>query len=195
MNQSIVTPLVNRAREVVNCLLDEARKKKMPVEPDDDEFNPSEIVKNYQPTALEGNELIDALKRIAPQMTVEVIWEPDPDGEWFEENGNVRNYECWQSEVKVQIQLNGEFFDGNAYLGGTWENKGDHPSESNPNISGYLPQMIEEAIDELIKSVPAAQYQETEEELRTGEAVLAAKKFVKDQMRLSYDAQQRQHGQ
>jgi hypothetical protein len=34
-------------------------------------------------------------------------------------------------------------------LGGTWEKAGDIPEESNPDISGYEPQMTIEALEEL----------------------------------------------
>jgi hypothetical protein len=40
-----------------------------------------------------------------------------------------------------------------ASLGGPWEKAGDLPEESNPDISGYEPDMTREALEELLGKV------------------------------------------
>lgn len=91
---------------------------------------------------------------------IETIWEYDDDPDWdIFDGGNALHGDstddwiCWMSEVRVTTIRKGEFVTGSAYLGGTWEKAGDHPSKSNPEISGYYPQMLEEALEELSKEL------------------------------------------
>ena len=65
------------------------------------------------------------------------------------EDENPADWQAWQSEIRATAILDGEEVSGCAYLGGTWEKAGDIPEESNPDISGYEPQMTIEALEEL----------------------------------------------
>jgi hypothetical protein len=102
-----------------------------------------------------ASELLATLARLASSISIETIWEHDNDcgpiskdcdGFTSEDDDE---WQAWQSEVKASAIVCGKLVSGSAYLGATWERVGDHPSRSNPEISGYLPQMIEEALHDL----------------------------------------------
>jgi hypothetical protein len=97
------------------------------------------------------------LALVAPDINIETLWEHDSDCRFEDEDGlegeNPNDWQCWQSEVKASIIVGGQLVTGSAYLGGTWEKYEDHPSKSNPDISGYENQMTEEALGELSKAV------------------------------------------
>jgi len=68
---------------------------------------------------------------------------------------------------------------GSAYLGGTWEKYGENPSVSNPEISGYEPQMTVEALNDLrIYCDP-----------KTIRQIDKAIRLIKKEMQASYKAQ------
>lgn len=96
-------------------------------------------------------ELLARLAQVAPSIAIETIWERDTDARWDMDPscGDPDDFTAWQSEVRASAIVAGRMVSGSAYLGGTWEKYGDNPAKSNPEISGYLPQMIEEALQEL----------------------------------------------
>jgi hypothetical protein len=129
-------------------------------------------------------ELQKQLAQLAPSVSLQTIWEHDPDlwdirkdCDGFDDE-NPDDWQAWQSEIRATAICNGEEITGSAYLGGTWERYGDNPEESNPTISGYEPQMIVEALENL----PEA----TEE---IAGQICAAIAFLQDDMRRSYDEQ------
>ena len=95
------------------------------------------------------------LKQVAPNIKITTIWSPDPfsgpiseecdgfdpseDGDWC----------AWQSEVRATAIESGEEITGSDHLGGTFERVEDDPEFSNPDISGYYPQMVDRALEEL----------------------------------------------
>lgn len=91
------------------------------------------------------------LKTIAPHIAIEIVWEPDQDATWDIEDPEMKeeDYEAWQSTVRASVIAHGELVSGEEHLCSTWEKYGDKPAESNPDISGYLPQMIQGALREL----------------------------------------------
>lgn len=103
-------------------------------------------------------DLLATLAQIAPSVSIQTIWEHDndihpdihKDCDGMDDE-DPDDWQAWQSEVKATAICNGEEVSGSAYLGGTWEKWDDMPAESNPEISGYLPQMIIEALEELAK--------------------------------------------
>jgi len=107
--------------------------------------------------------LQDALYSVAPLIRIRTIWEKDMDSarEWSEltKKGNCfegekrQDWTCWQSEIEALVIVDFEQVKASAYLGGTWERKGDHPAVSNPDISGYELQMTVEALEEIEKLV------------------------------------------
>jgi hypothetical protein len=107
-------------------------------------------------------ELLARLAQLAPSISIETIWEHDMDCRDITkdcdmpEGTDPADWQAWQSEVKASAVVNGRHVSGNAYLGGTWEKYGDDPAQSNPEISGYLPQMIQEALQNLRPSLSPA---------------------------------------
>lgn len=107
-----------------------------------------------------GEDTIRKLDLNPDSIVIETIWELDdfPDMEIFRKGWALHgedpdDWTCWQSEVRATTIRKGKYVIGSAYLGGTWEKAGDHPSKSNPEISGYYPQMLEEALEELSKEL------------------------------------------
>lgn len=100
-------------------------------------------------------DLIAELAKVAPSIAIETIWERDTHARWDADDSlDPDDFTAWQSEVKVSAIIGGKMVSGSEYLGGTWEKYGDKPGESNPEISGYLPQMIQEALNDLLKQLP-----------------------------------------
>ena len=100
------------------------------------------------------------LASIAPMVDVHTLWSLDYDDKFdgpynkdWTEGLNPKDWKCWQSEVRASIIKNGELVSGSSYLGGTWEKSGSKPHISNPEISGYEPQMTEEALEELLSRI------------------------------------------
>lgn len=109
-------------------------------------------------------ELQKKLATLYGGISIETIWSHDEDAS-FTKHGMTEpggcfhgedpdDWQAWQSEVRASAIYNGEIVSGSAYLGGTWEKYGDNPAESNPEISGYEPQMTQEALEELAKLCP-----------------------------------------
>ena len=95
------------------------------------------------------------LATVAPSIFIRTIWEPDPyctdirkecDGM---DDENPDDWQAWQSEIRATAIHNGDEIRGSDYLGGTWEKAGDVPEESNPDVSGYEPDMTIRALEEL----------------------------------------------
>jgi len=104
------------------------------------------------------------LAKIAPSISIKTIWEHDPDcerefkdlsknpGDCF--YGEKRsNWQPWQSEIRVSSIVGGEELTASEYMGATWEKRSANPERSNPDISGYEPQMTEEALGSLYKQI------------------------------------------
>jgi hypothetical protein len=100
-------------------------------------------------------ELLARLAALAPSISIQTIWEHDTDLHDIRKYCDMppdtcpADWQAWQSEVRAVAIVGGKEVSGSAYLGGTWERATDHPAKSNPEISGYLPQMIQEALQEL----------------------------------------------
>jgi hypothetical protein len=116
-------------------------------------------------------ELQKALAKIAPSVSIQTIWEHDcdlrdirKDCDGFDDE-NPEDWQAWQSEVKATAIVNGEEISGSDYLGGTWEKAGDHPAESNPEISGYEAQMTEEALEILLSRFSPVRHRELASEI------------------------------
>jgi len=95
------------------------------------------------------------LATVAPSISIRTIWEHDTDC-WDirkecdgMDDENPNDWQAWQSEIRATAISGGEEISGSDYLGGTWEKAGDDPAESNPDVSGYEPDMIEGALEDL----------------------------------------------
>jgi len=88
------------------------------------------------------------LERVAPHVHFDVERSVDRDASWDgdgpdpEEEG----YVAYQYRVSANTILNGKRVEGDAGLSGTYELPGKH----DPDIGGYLPQLLQEAVDELM---------------------------------------------
>ena len=102
-------------------------------------------------------ELQKKLAKTSPSIAISTLWEHDHDLHDIRkdcdgmDDENPEDWQAWQSEVRAMVIHEGEELTGSAYLGGTWEKAEDHPETSNPDISGYEPQMTVEALEELAK--------------------------------------------
>lgn len=102
------------------------------------------------------SEILALLAQVAPSIAIETVWQHDDDERWddpinadWTKDEDPDDWQCWQSEVRATIIIDGKLVTGSAYLGGTWERYGDNPESSNPEISGYFPQMCVEALESL----------------------------------------------
>lgn len=88
------------------------------------------------------------LRRIAPNIAFSVNWEGDPYHSWDGDGPDPREegYEPHNVDVIAHAIVNGEDIEGRNNLGGVY----DKPDERDPDIHGYLPQMLEEAAKELL---------------------------------------------
>ena len=90
--------------------------------------------------------LIEETRRARPDIAVSVTWEPDPGFVW---DGDGPEPDCEIAHnvtVTARAIRNGELIEGNAYLGGSFSPPGGPHC---PDVHGYFPQMLEEAIAEL----------------------------------------------
>ncbi len=141
---------------------------------------------NQSKAKTETDTLLSSLALVAPSIALAITWERDELSKWDIEDSTLDpdDFEAWQSEVTATAIVDGKLACGSDNLGGTWEKFGDHPSKSNPDISGYLPQMADEAYGELKHRLPI-----TAHSLRA-ECELA-QAYLEKWMRKSYEEQQR----
>jgi hypothetical protein len=97
--------------------------------------------------------MLDKLKEIAPNVAFSISREYDPDFQWDGDGPDPQDegYEPQNVTVTANAIVNGELIEGNAYLGGSY----DLPDAPCPNVHGYLPQMIEEALTDLEAALDA----------------------------------------
>lgn len=88
-----------------------------------------------------------------PSVAISVTRERDFDARWDGEGPDPTEigYDAYTVVVRAFFILNGEIIEGNSYLGSSYY-KPDEPIDM---AHGYLPQMIEEALEELHKIHPA----------------------------------------
>ena len=113
------------------------------------------------------SDLLAKLAKVAPSISIRIIWEHDCDMIDIRkhccgfDDEDPDDWQAWQSEVQAVAIIDGAEVSGSDYLGGTWEKACDHPSQSNPEISGYLPGMIGEALRDLVKQLPVIDTDQT----------------------------------
>ena len=139
---------------------------------------------------MKPTELLAHLVAVAPSIALSTHWSPDPDSDIFApgsvfDTEDPDDWQCWQSEVRASAIAAGRLVTGSDYLSDVWERFGDAPAESNPDVSGYLPQMVEEALADLANhpDLPGNLHAEIE----TARAAVAA------EMQARYDEQQAAH--
>ncbi len=102
--------------------------------------------------------IMRALRKIAPSVEFSVEHYEDPTEVWEGPDPNPRDegFEAYSVTVSASAIWKGKRLTGNAYLSGVWEK----PDKIDPDIGGYLPQMLELAAKELYivsgKKIPEA---------------------------------------
>ncbi len=89
--------------------------------------------------------ILSALRRIAPNVSIETNWSEDADFIWDGDGPDPaeKGYFPHTVEVVVTVETEGgKTFSGNDFLGGTYA----RPGVEDPNVSGYFPQMLEMAL-------------------------------------------------
>ncbi len=93
---------------------------------------------------------IDRLKITRPEIAVVVTWEEDHDYEWDGDGEDPITEGFYPYDVCVTASriVNGELLEGTAYLGGCYSKDA---GKDNPEVSGYLDGLVEEAVANLDK--------------------------------------------
>ncbi len=104
----------------------------------------------------------ERLKKIAPTVVFSTEWTPDRHFKWDGDGPDPieRGLIAFDVDVTATVIVNGEFKEGKASLGGTYED----PDKKDPDISGFLPQMLQESATELLKeliNIPGSSVQAT----------------------------------
>ncbi len=120
------------------------------------------------------------LKQIAPSIHFDVKYELDPSFVWDGDGPDPRDegYDAYDVDVSASAVVDGHMVHGIESLGGTY----DRPGKHDPDIGGYLPQMLEEAVMDLRKKrLPASLAKEAKE----------AQAFLKTTLKTRYSQQRR----
>lgn len=104
-------------------------------------------------TERNGRQMIENLKRSRPDVVITVTREEDPYGVWDgDEPLPDGHYVCYDHDVTAAVIRDGCLIEGTASMGGSWYDVTDMDEDNQAclrEISGYLPQMIDEALDAL----------------------------------------------
>ena len=104
--------------------------------------------KDWSPLDRYGPRVIfQTLEKIAPGIAFEVEWEEDQFFDWDGDGPDPREegYIPHDVDVYARAVQRGNLKEGRESLGGAY----DKPDELDPDIHGYLPQMLDGAIEEL----------------------------------------------
>jgi hypothetical protein len=98
------------------------------------------------------DEIYGRLREIAPSIVFTATTQPDEDGVWDGDGPDPADDGMIMVEVIISARVihKGEFGSGESYLSGHYIYPGDSPDD----ISGYLPQKLEEATADLINNLP-----------------------------------------
>lgn len=103
-----------------------------------------------------GRDKIAALKKTRPDVVITVEREFDTDPVWHgdpkDDPSADLDFVCYEHTVTAMAVHNGTVVKGHAYLGGSWYAT-DDKSDTLLEVSGYLPQMVDEALEELDKKL------------------------------------------
>lgn len=122
------------------------------------------------------------LRKIAPSISFSVELSEDHNYRWDGDGPDPAEdgYVPYDVDVTAKAIVDGDEIVGRASLGGHYQK----PGEPDPEIGGYLPQMLQEAADELLKEIPTGRS-------RAGIRMEAreASTYLTRLMRALYDAQ------
>jgi len=133
-----------------------------------------------------NRQIHDSLIKLAPQIAFSVEYNIDPNFQWDGDGPDPRDdgYDPYDVDVFARAIVDGQTVAGQNSLGGTYEK----PGEWDKDIGGYLPQMLDEAIDDLLQN---------NHSLPKNIIAQASKvqKYLKDYMHRSYEKQTRKRQQ
>jgi hypothetical protein len=94
--------------------------------------------------------IFKSLKSIAPSIHFDVTYTRDLHFVWDGDGPDPRSegFEAYDVDVSANVVLRGTLYSGSEMLGGVYDKHGRH----DPDIGGYLPQMLEEAAVDLRKA-------------------------------------------
>lgn len=94
--------------------------------------------------------IIDRLKIERPEIAIVVKWEEDHDFEWDGDGEDpiTDGYYPYNVDITASRIVNGELLEGTASLGGCYSKDG---GKDDPEIGGYLNQLVDDAVAELDK--------------------------------------------
>lgn len=94
-----------------------------------------------------GKQKINALKLTRPDVCIKVSRTIDRNFRWDGDGRDPveRGMDAYDIDVTAMTIRNGKIVEGHASLGGTYM----YPQDKIGEISGYLPQMVDEAVEEL----------------------------------------------
>lgn len=117
------------------------------------------------------------LAELAPSISFGIVWEVDNYFSWDGEGPDPREegFSPYNVTVSATSISKGKVIEGFAYLGGCYEK----PGEKDPDVHGYLPQKLEEAIDDILDLLRGSTKDQAE----------AAKAYLKKVMKLRHGNQ------
>lgn len=126
-----------------------------------------------------ADEICAKLKELAPFVAFLVATSDDPDARWDGDGPNPEEegWEPKQVDVIASTVYQGNVLTGEAHMCGHYV----HPDHPDLDLGGYLPQMLEEAANELAEQIRSETPQR--KQLRAVHA------FLKQEMRERYNAQ------
>ncbi len=126
------------------------------------------------------DKIFHELKRLAPSIVFSVEHTEDPNFEWDGDGPDPAEdgYVAYDVEVRAMTIVDGEEIEGVNYLGGSY----DKPHEKDPDVHGYLPQMLDASLDDLMGELSGAVLRQAK----------AAKKYLGEAMKRRYDAQMKE---
>lgn len=121
--------------------------------------------------------LIEKLGQVAPSIAFSVRWEEDPNFRWDGDGLDPaeEGFIAYDVDVAARAIVNGKLEEGEAHLGGSYSKPGEH----DPDIHGYLNDLLQEALDRLKDEVGALP------------DIKRARDYLKEDSRKSYEAQRR----
>lgn len=126
-----------------------------------------------------AGDIFSDLRKIAPNLSFSTKWTEDPSFVWDGDGPDPaeQGMVAYDVDVFARAIIDGIMAEGRESLGGCY----DEPHKRDPDIHGYLPQMLEEATQELSKSVSGPLQRQC----------AAAIKYLKGVMRQNYEAERR----
>lgn len=132
-----------------------------------------------------ATEILAKLKQLAPNIAITTATTPDPHFEWDGDGPDPQDegYEPCDVDVTATAILDGELVEGEASMGGHYVSDDD----PDPDFGGYLPQMIEESLQDLAEAM--TDKQASGMTYAIGIQIESAITFIKAEMKDRYDRQ------